>query len=468
MNGISNQARKEQTGGEFSRLKAEAEGWRRRREREDKLGQYHTQLASIKALIDSAAGYLQAQLDGLDVNRPAGEFYEQCRLFDLRVIWLRKVWKFYRDKFDQRDDENLRPVLKAADEVVWSCHRQVFSQAEFYDPDLAQGPAPLPFVEFSYAPESFPSELVPHDLKPDESGFLQDVMRKLPVPLVSLPESCVNSPWWLIYIGHEVGHHVQYALGEKQRFVMEFQTQVQEVVAAGGGGQKDVESWGRWGREIFADVFSVLTMGQWAAWAMVEFEMKKEGAMLGRRPQYPSPLTRLCLLAQTASALGLDGITPLRGLDAERLARGDARAELDLKLVPKVVGAALGKLGAKDYTLADLCTFDAGHFLPGGRVEAWADALLGPNPTASAMKQLSSPRLIASAALQAWSRLVGADEAERGARRDGLARDCVELIVNSREDGKRAGQPAAAAAPDFGSEMGDLLMRADQQTLELL
>jgi hypothetical protein len=458
--------RKEQTEIEFDRLKADVESWCAHRDKEDQLRQYKTQLSAIKKLISGAAEHLQTELNKIDLTRPQGDFYAECQRFDLLVVWLNKVWTFYKDKFDQRDDGKLRPLLLAADEVVWSCYQQVFRRADFFGAPIRQGPAPLPFVEASYSPESFPSELVPYDLRPSETGFLQALMNRLPIPLVSLPQSCVRAPWWLVYVGHEVGHHIQYALADKGGFVKKFQTVVENAVKTKDGNPDDVERWGRWGKEIFADVFSVLTMGQWAVWAMVEFETQKPDAMLTRRQQYPSPVIRLYLLAHTANSLKLDGTAALRGLDVEKMIAGNEQAERDFSFVPEVVKTALAMEPAPNVTLEKLVDFDQADFQPRGNVQGWSAALRGPNPAASAIADLRYARLITSATLAAWAEVALEGEVKRKESRTDLATKALRLIVESREPGDRLELAAAVDSTDFGVELARQLMTANQQQLQ--
>ena len=43
----------------------------------------------------------------------AGPTYEDCRTFDLRTQWLRRIWRFFGDKFDQRRSGEAAEVLAA-------------------------------------------------------------------------------------------------------------------------------------------------------------------------------------------------------------------------------------------------------------------------------------------------------------------------------------------------------------------
>jgi hypothetical protein len=56
-------------------------------------------------------------------------------------------------------------VLQAADEAVWSCYQQVFTQAEVWaSGKIKRGAAPLPFIESVFSPAAYPSETFPRKL----------------------------------------------------------------------------------------------------------------------------------------------------------------------------------------------------------------------------------------------------------------------------------------------------------------
>lgn len=480
---LINQTRKDQTRLELERLHAEVSIWLTKRRKKDVRQQHRTQLRAIETLLDAAIGYLQRSLGEIDVRQVREEVYEACRLFDWRVLWLRRVWDYYKDKFDQRDDdEKLGPLLRAADEVVWSCYRQVFVNAKALAIDVKQGPAPLPFVEFAYSPESLPSELVPYELKPDEAGFLRDIFGRLPVPLVSLPQSCVTSPWWLIYVGHEVGHHIQFDLAPRAEMVTRFQGAIVKAVEGKDGGfADDAQKWGYWGKEIFADVFSVLAMGPWAAWAMVEFESKRPADMAQRRSQYPPPAVRLSFLAETVNRLGLDGAATLRGLDPEALVKEDEVASRDLNHAKSVAALAINNsLPGMAVRLKDLVDFQPGDFKSGQTVDVFKRALLGLEPLSSS-NTLPAARQVASASVAAWAALltkwteeenderISADERSarhlrRAFEREELAKRTLDFIEKCFEPTERAGEDSGDRSA-LGIDLAEKLLAVGEREL---
>lgn len=152
---LINQVRKEQTKLELCRLHKELLVWLEHRRKKDEQQQYTTQLNAIESLIGGAIKDMRPDLKALDLSASPGEFYEKCRLIDLRIVWLRRVWQFFREKFDQRDDKQIGPLLRAADEVIWSCYRQIFSTTEWLEPPVRQGPHPYPLLNLNTRQKPF-------------------------------------------------------------------------------------------------------------------------------------------------------------------------------------------------------------------------------------------------------------------------------------------------------------------------
>jgi hypothetical protein len=409
---------------------------------------YETQLTAVSALVENGVEQLVAVLGSLDPALSEGAVYEACRTSDLRLLWLRRVWDFFREKFDQRDGD-LADTLRAADEVVWSCYRQVFDRARQIAPQLTAGPAPLPFIEPRYAPSTFPADLVPAGLQSEiDRPFLREHLNRLPIPVVRLQPACVSGPWWLVYAAHEVGHNVQYDLLEGQAMVGQYQELVGNAVRTAGGDAADVVRWRRWAREIFADIYSVFMTGPWAVWAITDLELQTDSAMLRRRELYPSAVVRLALLAATAGALRLDTRFALRGIEPQRIATRSGEVSRDMEFVGPVVRASLGPLPSIGVTLARLCHFQAADFQPAGvgqrtRVDTLRGELAGAaelDRAADGDGSLGGPRLAVSASLAAWSAVMTtADDAER----ERLAARSRSLIRRSGPPGKRASRTPA-------------------------
>lgn len=310
---------------------------------------------------------------------------------------------------------------------------------------------------------------MPGSLKDSTVGadFLRKYLNQLPIPIVRLPPSCIVAPWWLVYVGHEVGHHIQYDLD----LVSWLGGAVEKAVNDNGGTAGDAERWGRWSTEIFADIFSVLVMGEWALIAMVELELSNSAAMLTRRSSYPSPVIRLKLLADTADRLHLEGSTQLQarlqtyGLDLTTQVAANAATSADAAFISPILDIALGPLPGLEYDLARLVTFRPEEFLEDGPVEKWSEAFLT-RKDRPIDNDLRSARLVTSATLRAWSQIMTlTDQEDRAALRTALMERAVEVIVASREPGMRAKGPSGKVA-DLGTTLADLLRQADRAELE--
>ena len=472
---FTNQLRIEQTRQEMDYLRTDVLDWLARRRKLDRLRQYQTQLSVLEAAIVTPLANLRAALDGVAETQPTDQLYGECRAFDQRLVLLRRVWTYFRAKFDQRDDPALAPVLAAADEVVWSCYAEVFRNVDPTAPGApTRGSAPLPFIESRYSPEAVPRDEPPPDVRttPDDL-LLYEHLRRLPIPVIGLPPACVHAPWWLIYLGHEVGHHLQYDLAPEWRLVNGFGRWLGEAAASQPEPTVDAvgsQRWQGWGREIFADVFSVCAMGSPAVHALVELERADRRTMLKpNRPRYPSAMVRLALLAAVACALGVDGNAALAGIQPEAVVAGPPimdgprdlcqLARADLALVPKLAAAVLSHSIEGLGTLPELCGCANGK-APASAGSGWAQALLGRAPLFPE-PSLPAARLIISGALEAWTELGSlADSGLRDDTRERLRANLLQVLPRSREETTRAAPPETGLdLAALGDELTRLLLR---------
>ena len=476
---LTNQIRIEQTRSELDYLQREVKVWLDDRRKKDKLRQYNTQLNVLEQALNGSLGGLRSKLDSVADNQPSGEVYVICRAYDKRLVLVQRVWTYFRSKFDQRDDPHFKQVLAAADEVVWSCYAEVFKNVSFHSQrEVTRGPAPLPYIEPQYSPQAIPRDDPPPDLKSDNNDdLLYKYLKRLPIPIVSLPPVCLEEPWWLIYLGHEVGHHLQYDLMPELGLVDHFGQLLQETASSEPDPKCDsigAQRWRSWGKEIFADICSVCSMGPWAVRAMVELELADDRTMLkSNKPRYPSSVVRLDLLARVADVLGLEGRAALGdNVELEKLVNGpplmDGNRNLrqiaadDLKMVPKIVTIVMTKSLADLSRFKDLYDWNVSDFSPGGRVDNWAQDLRNP-ANLYPEKSLRAARMLISGAVAAWTEVAAIDDAtKRQEARERLAKNLLPVLAESREEGTRATEPIAE--PDV-TNLGDQLTQMLLQTI---
>jgi hypothetical protein len=457
----------EQTRRDIEEVSQGLSSWLKDRTDEDKKHQYLTQLGTLEQVLGEGIRRLETALNNLEEARglALGSVYGRCRQIDKGLSLVRRVWGYYRSKFDQRDtrDETVRGVLAAADEIVWSCYKEAFRNQA-----IPMRATPLPFIDAEYSPAAIPRLLLPREFK-GVPAVLGDWLRELPIPLVSMPVTCVREPWRLAHLAHEVGHHVQYDLVEEWKLVGDGYS----LVSAAGAGGDGSGNWGQWSVEIFADAFSICMLGPWAVWALVDLELDEPLAMLKPKPggasglpignvSYPPPLVRLVLAAKLAEALGVRGDNVLRGFGidpSQPEVGGDARVAADVSTIPRVVEALRSPLPGLGERLERVTDWDAVKldFAPGARVASWIagwldEAIPTPQP------DLRSARLLLSSAAGAWSRLAiqQPDVDVRQRVREHIAARLPGKIVAVREGGDRAEQ---LKGPGDLAGLGEQLVR---------
>jgi hypothetical protein len=467
VDGVAQRARLDQVVAGLDRLAAGIERWLRVRGERDALRQYATPLATLERTLLGATRALRDEARAVEPSRPLWLVHADCKDLERRAALVRRLWAWFAEKFDQRDDPALRELLAAADEVVWSCWREAFDSAELSGAPVAErGPTPLPYVDPGGVVEAFVRDEPPPGLGASEDDqALGSFLARLPVPVIAMPVGWLDAPWWLALLAHEVGHHVQYDLVPGAALVAEAG---QRVAAALAADPAAAARWRLWSREIFADACALVSVGAGAITAVLQVELDTEERLLdGGRGRYPSPAVRLALLAELAERLGVDGHTALAGFDPWALAatrgggapdpleaeRAAARADLAHvgTVAAAVMGAPLGGAGPLD----GLFRFKAADHRPGGRVAEWAEAV--ERGGAQPEETLRAPRDQVGGAVLAWLRLSAiADDRRREEALDGLAGSLLPLVTASRKPGTRSGGRERGPV-DASAELVDLL-----------
>jgi hypothetical protein len=438
-------ARIGETKTELERLRTEIRAWHNRRLALDKQKQYATQLRLILEVLGKALENVETAAASIGAA-DAAPAWKECRRLDRALVWVRRLWTFFRSRFDQRDEASMGPVLAAADEIVWSCYAEPFRNAR-----LTPGAAPLPYIENRFSPQATPRVDPPPDLKSDvDAAFLTSYLAELPVAVIGLPPACLEHPWELVYLAHETAHHVQYDLVNTPRWglVTTFGDGLAAAVSNAPGRDAAAGArWKAWGREVFADVCSVLTVGPAALWGILALEFADESELIRRKPAYPAPVVRLALMAGVLEKLGVKAEPGLRGVDPASYRTGgsvqegprDLRAEVaqDLALVGAAVEWMASTTILDTNRLDELCGWapDAFADRDGARVKDWSLALL--------MNVCETEAT-----------------AGREARRLALKTTTLTLISACREEGTRAARAPAADPRSLGEQLAALVLNA--------
>ncbi len=434
----------EETQDGLANLRTRVATWFGDRRDRDTLRQYWTQLGGLERVLMPSIERVQGDIDKIRDLTQTGEVHAACRRNDQRVNLIDRYWRYFSDKWDQRDDEEVGHTLLAADEVVWSCWATPFAVA-----GDAVAAAPLPYLEPFYTPRAIPRTRPPQDFKRADE-LLRSALATLPVPLVGLPPVVHPRPWWLAAVAHETGHHIQRDFSGGVFYT----GLAQAIEAAAVSARAEPGSWKRWHEEIFADTCSVLLLGPAAAMATAEMLRTSDASMLAEElaedRAYPSAFVRQQLMDEVLSAAGSppearvpafwpDGLDDFQLDPADEHLRARARARANaVKRVAAELNSRL--LGAHD-PLPAICGWKASRYTPEGEVQYWCDELLrddGMEPVPETEPHTARTALAGGVA--AWQ-VIGTndDDAWRTEARGRLAARLRKLLPLCRPLGKRAG-----------------------------
>ncbi len=450
INGTSlRRARQAQVSGEFARFGQELEAWFSRWKSvglEAFRVKHGRQMERLKTTLLEAVAGLEGPLRNLSLQLPVSSLYKECQAYELRLIWLRRIWSYYRGKFEQRLEPDSQRLLAAADEVVWACYAPAFRSLAREVP-----PPPLPYIEPQFTARAIPMDEPPPELKSDvDDEFREQILALLPVAVISLPPACATAPWWLAVVAHEVGHHLQHELGLVKAF---------EAILA----KEDDAKWLLWNEEIFADLISVLCVGPAAPRALAEVELSSD-SIATSYGSYPATIVRLELMRQSLCHLKASPEKALGEAMDELLKT--IRADLptttagELKAAERVAAGALDEPWCEGDTLKSMAPWEPAGFMDGGD---WGSRLRnGDKLTAPATP--SSVRRLVAAAVAAWDEILELPDDKTAIVEEGnLRKSVTESLLALAEPGDRLGGPQPME--DQGHRLAQLLLSRSSDAL---
>jgi hypothetical protein len=412
--------------------------WLRRRRGADRFSQYASQLDAVEAVVERNAELVRTKLGGLSAAQPVREIYGACLAIDRQLVWMRRFWGYFREKWDQRDDPVIGPVLTAADEVVWSSYAPVFRQLK-----IPVGPPPLPFVVSDFSASAVPRSRPPADLRPSEA-LVAKTLKSLPVSVIGLPESCVGSPWWLIVLPHEVGHQVAFEIDGGRVPAAVAKSVMAAAAEATGKAAVDGE-WGPWAHELFADAYACGMVGAAHLWALTEIEGGGDEMLVRRAAGYPPPLVRQAVAAEVLRCLPLgeaEALFPMPAPPAPAelaVPEGDKlRVERQMAAVAAVAQALVEEPTVAGRSLRSLLDPPPNPTKRSSASGAWQQVFAG-DAEAQAEQELDAARLATAGAFAAWAETMNAaDEEGRLAQAERLRKRMLDVVPYCREEGTRA------------------------------
>jgi len=193
----------------------------------------------------------------------------------------RRAFGMFFEIFAQRGTA-FAPALAAHDAIAADCYRAVREGL----PGVFEGPIlkPLTYMEHGYSPATMRRGVSLARLLGDSNPF----------PLIRIPYDR-DRPWQAVFL-HEVAHNLMADLG----IWLETREAVIVRLHEAGLPLRVIAIYGRWHKEIFADLAALLLGGPAAAYGMAEFLAHPADRVMTYRPGGPHPVgyLRILLLAE--------------------------------------------------------------------------------------------------------------------------------------------------------------------------
>ena len=199
----------------------------------------------------------------------------------------RRAFGLFFEIFGQRGSA-FAPSLDAYDAIAADCYVAVRQAA----PRIFRGAMlkPVCYMEHGYSPATMRRGVVLSRLLGEPNPF----------PIIRIPWDRDN-PWQAVFL-HEVAHNLQADLGIWQ----ENRQAVLKRVLRDTADAALTQTYGRWHKEIFADLAALLLGGPAAAWGMTIFLANPATKALTYRPggAHPTAYLRVLILAEMLRRMG--------------------------------------------------------------------------------------------------------------------------------------------------------------------
>jgi hypothetical protein len=247
--------------------------------------------------IDRALVARMRELDRLPPDTPAEDRLLGQAMVERELDRSRRAFGLFFEIFQQRGTAFARP-LAAYDAIASDCYAAVRAAA----PRIFPGPllSPVTYLEHGYSPATMRRGVTLSRLLGEANPF----------PLIRVPYDR-DRPWQAVFL-HEVAHNLQADLG----LWVENREAVMRRLAEAGMPPLAISVFGRWHKEIFADLAALLLGGPAVAWGMAVFLSHPSDKVLTYRPggAHPTGYLRIYILAEMLRRMDF-------GADAALLAR---------------------------------------------------------------------------------------------------------------------------------------------------
>lgn len=210
-------------------------------------------------------------------------------LVEREIDRARRAFGLFFEVFSQRGSA-FAPVLAAHDIIASDCYQAVRqSGTRILGKNLTK---PLTYLEHGYSPATMRRGVTLVKLLGETNPF----------PLIRIPWDRDN-PWQAVFL-HEVSHNLQADLGLWQ----ENKDAVQQRMLRAVGDPRITSVFGRWHKEIFADLAAVLLGGPASVWGMMDFLAHPSPKVMTFKPggAHPTGYLRVFVLAEMLKRMGFE------------------------------------------------------------------------------------------------------------------------------------------------------------------
>ena len=210
-------------------------------------------------------------------------------LVEREIDRARRAFGLFFEVFSQRGS-GFAPVLAAHDVIASDCYQAVQqSGPKLLAKTLVK---PLTYLEHGYSPATMRRGVTLVKLLGEANPF----------PLIRIPWDRDN-PWQAVFL-HEVSHNLQADLGLWQ----ENKDAVQQRMLRAIGDPEIISIYGRWHKEIFADLAAVLLGGPASVWGMMDFLAHPSPKVMTFKPggAHPTGYLRVLVLAEMLKRMGFE------------------------------------------------------------------------------------------------------------------------------------------------------------------
>lgn len=279
--------------------------------------------------IDRTVRERLAELARLDASASLEDRLLAMAMVERELDRARRAFGLFFEVFAQRGTA-FAPALAAHDAIARDCYSAVRTGARIFTRKLIP---PLSYLEHGYSPATMRRGVALSRLVGETNPF----------PLIKIPFDR-DHPWEAAFL-HEVAHNLQADLG----LWVEVKQSVMRRLLEMGQTPQVTSVFGRWHKEIFADLAAMLLGGPAVAWGMAEFLAHPADKVMTYRPGGPHPTgyLRVPILAEMLRRMGFDEYSARLAQVWSKvysLARGHRIPRLLLSEAPRVIPAIVDEI----------------------------------------------------------------------------------------------------------------------------